>query len=218
MCNNDQSQLRSFDKINSWFFHALLSIIFFGVPETYLVIRNVGRISFQDAQNYRNVVRYFEDGHHALIINNKGVFVTGESIHRVYDMLEICESTTNVILDAKGLNGFKVMTRDQVNDLDRHYFGINADEDGVETKEEAKLREHDRRGLMRMASKLRIDDSGHCLALSDDEISLSSGKFMARRSFVGKNQSLFLYGHKSGDCYLSSGESCQSELSDFEEE
>ncbi|CAB9497648.1 tetronate 4-phosphate decarboxylase [Seminavis robusta] len=173
-------------------------------PETYLVCRDVGRISFQESQNYDNVVRYFqEDGHHALIIDNKGVVVTGQSVHRVYDMLEICESTTNVILDAQSLSGFNLMTNEQIEELDRHYFGIG--DDGSSEDEEEKKDVVQKPKLLKRASLARksshgIRIDGHSLALSDDEdfelFEKKSGHFL-RASLVRKSQSLFQYGNPS---------------------
>ena len=51
-------------------------------PETYLVCRSIGRISFKESQDYASIVRYFEDGSRALVISNKGILITSHSVQQ----------------------------------------------------------------------------------------------------------------------------------------
>ena len=154
-------------------------------PETYLVCQDVGRITFQESMDYAKVVKYFRHGHKALIMNNKGALVVGESIQKAYDMFEICESTTNVVLDTKALGGFNLMTDEQVAELDKHYFGITNPEE-----KKLSLVPGTPQFLKRKQSLRRnISIDGHHLASVDElEEIKKRGSFFKQHRFMYGNQ------------------------------
>lgn len=92
-------------------------------PETYIVVQGVGRIGFRESLDYGNVADVFSKGVHAVAIDNQGVAIQGKSVQDAFDKLEILESTTKVVLDCISLGGYKSMSKEQVDEIDRHYFG-----------------------------------------------------------------------------------------------
>jgi L-fuculose-phosphate aldolase len=149
-------------------------------PETYLVCKDIGRITFRESLDYKSVAKYFEAGHHALIINNKGVVVSGDCVQKAYDMLEICESTTNVILDTKALGGFNLMTKDQVDELDRNFF----------PEKEDSFQENSRSSIVSARSSIFVDDHALTVGQLKDDIKL-------RQSFLRKSH--IIYGSSFAD-------------------
>eukprot|EP00930_Biecheleria_cincta_P069333 TRINITY_DN57083_c0_g1_i1.p1 TRINITY_DN57083_c0_g1~~TRINITY_DN57083_c0_g1_i1.p1 ORF type:complete len:505 (-),score=61.54 TRINITY_DN57083_c0_g1_i1:230-1744(-) len=117
-------------------------------PETYIVCQNIGRIGFRESLDHANVIDAFSKGVHALTIENKGVVIKGGSVQETFDKLEILENTTKVVLDCVALGGHKVMTKQQVKDIDKTYFG---------------------KGLARQNTRAVKDGDGHAGLLLDED-------------------------------------------------
>lgn len=92
-------------------------------PETYIVCQNVGRIGFRKSLEHANVIDAFSQGVQALAIDNKGVVIRGSSVQEAFDKMEILENTTKVVLDCRALGGYNMMTKQQVEAIDKHYLG-----------------------------------------------------------------------------------------------
>ena len=74
------------------------------IPESYVVVRRVGRVeydlAFQDADE---VAGRISPATPALLLQNDGVLVTGKSVLEAYDRLEVLESTAEALIDCRAL-------------------------------------------------------------------------------------------------------------------
>ena len=93
------------------------------IPESYIVLRNVGRIPFLQSLG-PEVVNGFRDNSpcNVLLVNNDGVMVKGSSLAQVFDRLEVLEATANVVLECKSLGAIHPMTREQTQEIDEKWF------------------------------------------------------------------------------------------------
>jgi L-fuculose-phosphate aldolase len=94
------------------------------LPESYIVLRNVGAISFRDSLHKKRVVAAFAANEPCttLLLHNDGALVQGESLEQVFDRLEVLEATANVILEAKSLGGIQLMSSKQIQEIDEQWF------------------------------------------------------------------------------------------------
>ena len=93
------------------------------IPESYIVLRTVGRIPFRQSLG-SGVVDGFLDNSpcNVLLVNNDGVMVKGTSLAQVFDRLEVLEATANVVLECKSLGALQPMTREQTEEIDEKWF------------------------------------------------------------------------------------------------
>ena len=95
------------------------------IPESYIVLRNVGRISFLDSLDKERVIQAFKDNDpcSSLLVDNDGIMVQGKSLEQVFDRLEVLEATANVVLECKALGETNLMTKEQTQAIDEVWFG-----------------------------------------------------------------------------------------------
>ena len=95
------------------------------IPESYIVIRNVGRaaygLQYSDCQA---LAAMLEPTRPSLILENDGVLVTGKSVLEVFDRLEVLEATADAIINARKLGTLHPLDAEITRELDRNYFGI----------------------------------------------------------------------------------------------
>ena len=85
------------------------------IPESYILLRDVKRIPFEAAyQNLDDVAAEFDNAHPVLLIENKSVIVTGDSMLQVFDRLEVMEMTAASILDAQALGTIAHIPSDEI--------------------------------------------------------------------------------------------------------
>ena len=95
------------------------------IPESYIVIRNVGRAPY--GMQYRDsqaLAAMLEPTRPSLILENDGVLVTGKSVLEVFDRLEVLEATADAIINARKLGTLHPLDAEITRELDRNYFGI----------------------------------------------------------------------------------------------
>ncbi|WP_420236688.1 class II aldolase/adducin family protein [Telmatobacter bradus] len=95
------------------------------IPESYVVIRNVGWVDYG---------KQFGDGHEladmlsttrpALVLENDGVLATGKDPLQAFDRLEVLEATAEAIINSKGIGTLQPLDDQITRDLDRVFFGI----------------------------------------------------------------------------------------------
>jgi L-fuculose-phosphate aldolase len=95
------------------------------IPESYVVIRNVGRAAYG---------LQFSDGHElaamlsettpAMLLENDGVLVTGGDVVEAFDRLEVLESTAEAIINARPLGTLRPLSNQVTRGLDRAFFDI----------------------------------------------------------------------------------------------
>lgn len=94
------------------------------IPESYIVLRTVGRIPFRQSLEGTGVVDGFRDNSpcNVLLVNNDGVLIKGATLPQVFDRLEVLEATANVVLECKSLGAIHPMTSEQTQEIDEKWF------------------------------------------------------------------------------------------------
>ena len=97
------------------------------IPESFIVLRDVGRLPFRDSYVPDRVVQGFRDTNadtcNILLAENDGVIIKGTSLEQVFDRLEVLEATANVVLEAKTIGRVNVMTPQQEDEVHEQFFG-----------------------------------------------------------------------------------------------
>jgi len=95
------------------------------IPESYVVIRNVGFAKYgSQFGDGREVAELLSDTRPALVLENDGVLVTGKSALEAFDRLEVIESTADAIVNTRALGTLQPLDDKVTRDLDRAFFGI----------------------------------------------------------------------------------------------
>jgi L-fuculose-phosphate aldolase len=94
------------------------------IPESYVVVRNVGRVpfglQFEDGRELAEAVSAKQPG---LILENDGVLVTGSDILEAFDRLEVLESTAEAIINCRAVGQLRPMSDQVTRELDVAFFG-----------------------------------------------------------------------------------------------
>ena len=95
------------------------------IPESYVVIRNVGHApfgsQFSDGEELSSMLSSTSP---ALILDNDGVLVTGSDPLEAFDRLEVLESTAEAIINARAIGALRPLSDEVTRDLDRAFFGL----------------------------------------------------------------------------------------------
>jgi L-fuculose-phosphate aldolase len=95
------------------------------IPESYVVIRNVGATKYgTQFGDGKEVAALLSETRPALVIENDGVLVTGTDITKAFDRLEVLEATAEAIINARAVGPLQPLSDDVTRDLDRVFFGI----------------------------------------------------------------------------------------------
>ena len=94
------------------------------IPESYLVIREVGLVpyglQFTSPEEVSGVVT---PRHPAALLENDGVLVAGRSVLEAYDRLEVLESTAEAIINCRAVGTVAPMSELVTRELDRVFLG-----------------------------------------------------------------------------------------------
>jgi L-fuculose-phosphate aldolase len=95
------------------------------IPESYVVIRNVGRARF-GAQfgDGDELAAMLSETSPALIMENDGVLVTGTDVLEAFDRLEVLESTSEAIINARAIGTLQPLSDEVTRGLDEAFFGM----------------------------------------------------------------------------------------------
>lgn len=94
------------------------------IPESYVVVRNVGRVPFgMQFEDGSELARLLAVKQPALILENDGVLVTGSDVLEAFDRLEVLESTAEAIIDSRAVGAMRPMSDSVTHDLDEAFFG-----------------------------------------------------------------------------------------------
>jgi L-fuculose-phosphate aldolase len=93
------------------------------IPESYVVIRQVGRVpfglQFLDPEELASRVSPKQP---ALILENDGVLVTGSDVLEAFDRLEVLESTAEAIINCRALGSLMPLSDEVTRELDEAFF------------------------------------------------------------------------------------------------
>jgi L-fuculose-phosphate aldolase len=93
------------------------------IPESYIVIRQVGRVPYGvQFENPEAVGEVLSPRHPAALLENDGVLVAGRSILEAYDRLEVLESTAEAIINCHAIGAIAPMSDEVTRELDRVFL------------------------------------------------------------------------------------------------
>lgn len=93
------------------------------IPESYIVVRKLGRASFeQQFSDPEGVARLLTRDCVALLLESNGVLVAGRDILEAFDRLEVLESTAQALIDARGIGSLVPMSDAALRELDAAFF------------------------------------------------------------------------------------------------
>jgi L-fuculose-phosphate aldolase len=94
------------------------------IPESYVVVRHVGRVPFgMQFEEGNELAQILSAKQPALILENDGVLVTGSDVLEAFDRLEVLESTSEAIINCRAVGSLRPMSDSVTRDLDVAFFG-----------------------------------------------------------------------------------------------
>jgi len=94
------------------------------IPESYVVVRHVGRVPFgMQFEDGNELAQILSAKQPALILENDGVLVTGSDVLEAFDRLEVLESTSEAIINCRAVGSLRPMSDSVTRDLDVAFFG-----------------------------------------------------------------------------------------------
>ena len=94
------------------------------IPESYVVMRHVGRapfgLQFEDGSELAGMLAPERP---ALILENDGVLVTGRDVLEAFDRLEVLESTAEAIINCRAVGQLRPLSDEVTEALDEAFFG-----------------------------------------------------------------------------------------------
>ncbi|HWC95280.1 MAG TPA: class II aldolase/adducin family protein [Candidatus Sulfopaludibacter sp.] len=94
------------------------------IPESYVVMRRVGRASFgTQFGDGEDLAAQLSATQPAIILENDGVLVTGSDVLEAFDRLEVLESTAEAIINARAIGELQPLSDEVTKGLDQAFFG-----------------------------------------------------------------------------------------------
>ncbi|MBQ8769256.1 MAG: class II aldolase/adducin family protein [Oscillospiraceae bacterium] len=88
------------------------------IPESYILLRDVKRIPYGKIYtDQKETAKVFTESCPAVMVENDCVIVTGESLLKAFDRLEVMESTAHSIINSTAIGDIVHITQDEVEDL-----------------------------------------------------------------------------------------------------
>jgi L-fuculose-phosphate aldolase len=88
------------------------------IPESYILLRDIKRIPYGNIYtNQKETAKIFTEACPAVMVDNDCVIVTGESLLKAFDRLEVMESTAHSIINSTAIGNIVHITQEEVEDL-----------------------------------------------------------------------------------------------------
>ena len=88
------------------------------IPESYILLRDIKRIPYGKIYTDQDeTAKVFTDACPAVMVENDCVIVTGESLLKAFDRLEVMESTAHSIINSTAIGDIVHITQEEVQDL-----------------------------------------------------------------------------------------------------
>jgi L-fuculose-phosphate aldolase len=95
------------------------------IPESYVVVREVGQAPFGlQFGDCRELADLLSVSRPTLLLENDGVLVTGANILEAFDRLEVLESTSEAVINARAVGTLQPLNDAVTRDLDKAFFGL----------------------------------------------------------------------------------------------
>jgi ribulose-5-phosphate 4-epimerase/fuculose-1-phosphate aldolase len=93
------------------------------IPESYIVIRQVGRVPYgAQFENPEAVCEVLSPRRPAALLENDGVLVAGRTVLEAFDRLEVLESTAEAIINCHAIGAIAPMPEEATRELDRVFL------------------------------------------------------------------------------------------------
>lgn len=88
------------------------------IPESYILLRDIKRIPYGEIYtDQEKTAKVFTEACPAIMVDNDCVIVTGESLLKAFDRLEVMESTAHSIINSAAIGNIVHITQEEVEDL-----------------------------------------------------------------------------------------------------
>ncbi len=88
------------------------------IPESYILLRDVKRLPYGEIYTQQEkTAREFDAAHPAVMVDNECVIVTGETLLKAFDRLEVMESTAHSIINSSAIGNIVHISQEEVEDL-----------------------------------------------------------------------------------------------------
>jgi L-fuculose-phosphate aldolase len=95
------------------------------IPESYVFLRHVGRISYGlQFQDEAAVARQITPSQPIVLLENDGVLITAADVLAAYNRLEVLESTAEALIDCRALGTLAPMSDVKVRELERAFLSM----------------------------------------------------------------------------------------------
>ena len=92
------------------------------IPESYISLRDVVRIPYAASRlDIPGIAKIFSARHPVVIVNNQCVIVTGESLLKAYDKLEVLEYSAAAMIAAKDIGEVVYITDEEVKAIEEAF-------------------------------------------------------------------------------------------------
>ena len=92
------------------------------IPESYILLRDIQKIPYEQIYTApADVAKRFDAAHPALMVENDCVIVTGDSLLKAFDRLEVMEATAHSIIDSVNLGQIVHISDAEVEDLKKAF-------------------------------------------------------------------------------------------------
>ncbi|HVB34540.1 MAG TPA: class II aldolase/adducin family protein [Patescibacteria group bacterium] len=93
------------------------------IPESYVVLRHVGRIAYgMQFVDSEAVARYLSPNQPVALLENEGALITGASVLEAYNRLEVLESTAEALFNARAIGTMAPMSDDTIRELEKSHL------------------------------------------------------------------------------------------------
>ncbi len=88
------------------------------IPESYILLRDVKRLPYGEIYTqHEKTAKEFDAAHPAVMVDNECVIVTGETLLKAFDRLEVMESTAHSIINSAAIGNIVHISDQEVEDL-----------------------------------------------------------------------------------------------------
>jgi L-fuculose-phosphate aldolase len=95
------------------------------IPESYILLRDVKRLPYGKIYTHQDeTAADFDEAHPAVMVDNECVIVTGETLLKAFDRLEVMESTAHSIINSHNIGKIVHISDAEVEDL-KVAFNLN---------------------------------------------------------------------------------------------
>ena len=93
------------------------------IPESYIMLKDVNRLSYDAVQDYDLIANTLSTKAPALIIDNECVITIGKNVTKAFDRLEVLDYSARSVLLAKAVSNIQPINNEQVDEINDTFNG-----------------------------------------------------------------------------------------------